>query len=211
MARRYDNTERRAQASRTKRRILDAAIALIGRPDSRMTIADVARTAGVAVPTVYTHFRTRARLLSAIKDRVAQTTDRPPTSRSLAELRSSVPSLHAFFQARAGIIRAIVHNRGFAPLREAAFRARDAGLERVLAPATAHLSKDEALAFRVLLVRVLAAPSWLELKDEYGLPDDVITRMTSWTVEALLDRLGADARRAGRPRARRAPPVRSGR
>ena len=203
----YDNSGRRAGAARTRRRILDAAIDLIGRPGGALTVPAVAQLARTAVPTVYKHFRTRDALLAAVKQRVDQTAARPPQSRSLAELRQSVPELHAFFKAREGIVRAIVHNPDLAALREAAFRARDAGLERALAPAVGHLSKEEQTAVRALLVRVMAAPGWLELKDDYRLSDEVITRMTGWAVEALLDRLDADSRRATRRPG--APPSRS--
>ena len=194
--RRYDNSGRRVQAARTRRRILDATIELVGRPGGALVLRDVARLAGVALPTVYKHFRTRAALLAAVKERVDQTPARTPAPRSLAELRASVPELHAFFKAREGIIRAVVHNPDVAPLRAAAFRARDAGLERVIAPAATHLSKEEVAALRALFVRLMAAPAWLELRDEHRLPDEVITRMTAWAVGALVDRLEADAKRA---------------
>ncbi|HEX5473955.1 MAG TPA: helix-turn-helix domain-containing protein [Vicinamibacterales bacterium] len=196
MGRRYDNSGRRVEAARTRRRILDAAIELIGRPGGALVLAEVAEIAGVALATVYKHFGTRAALLRAVRDRVDQTAARPPVSRSISELRASVPALHAFFKAREGVVRAVVRNPDLSPLRSAAFRARDAGLDRLLADAAAHLSRDERLALRALLVRVMAAPAWLELKDEYQLADDVVTRMTGWAVAALLDRLADGARRA---------------
>ncbi len=202
MPRRYDNSGRRAQALRTRRRIVDAAITCLGRPGGRLNMADVGRKANVALPTVYKHFRTRDRLLAAVKLRVDETDARPPVPDSPSALRGEVPALHAFFRARAGIVRAITYQADLSALREAAFRARDANMQRALAVDTAHLSPDEERALRALLVRVIAAPAWLELKDRHRLPDDVITRMTEWAVHALLDRLADDARRARRRRRR---------
>lgn len=154
---------------------------------------DVAAVASVSLQTVYTHFRTRDALLTALRQRVAQTAAKPPMSTSVEELRDEVPALHEFFQAREGIVRAMVYHDDLAALRAAAFEARDAAMQRALAASTSHLSRDEEAALRALLVRVMAAPSWLELKDRHHLPDDVITRMTSWAVRALLDRLIDDA------------------
>ena len=202
MARRYDNSGRRAQAVRTRRRIVDAAIACLGRPGGRLNMAEVADGAEVALPTVYKHFRTRDRLLAAVKQRIDQTEARPPVSTSLSALREEVPALHAFFRTRAGIVRAIARHADLSALREAAFRAHDAHMQRALAADSSHLSPDEERALRALLVRVMAAPAWLELKDRHHLPDEVITRMTEWAVHALLDRLADDARRARRRRRR---------
>jgi AcrR family transcriptional regulator len=70
----YDTTRRRAAAEGTRLRILEAARALIG---GRGDLADfsmelVARKAGVARMTVYHQFRSRAGLLEALADHLAQ-------------------------------------------------------------------------------------------------------------------------------------------
>ena len=202
MTRPYDSESRRAAATRTRHRILDAAIEILGRPGGRLQMRDVAAGARVSLQTVYTHFRTRDALLTALRQRVAQTAAKPPMSTSVEELRDEVPALHEFFQAREGIVRAMVYHDDLAALRAAAFEARDAAMQRALAASTSHLSSDEEAALRALLVRVMAAPSWLELKDRHHLPDDVITRMTNWAVRALLDRLTDDATHASRAQRR---------
>ena len=193
----YDNSARSAQAEETRVRILDAAIELIGRPAGDLVIAEVAALAEVSVPTVYKHFANRDVLFAGLRARVDETTDRPPRARSVAELRAQIPELHRFFAARAGLLRAMTTSPGLASLRAQAFRQRDANLQRLLAPFCRHLSAEEATAFRALCFRVAAAPSWLELTDEHHLPPDVITRMATLAFNALLDRLIADAARAG--------------
>ena len=193
----YDNSARSAQAAETRARILDAAIELIGRPNGDLVIAELAERAEVSVPTVYKHFPNRDAILWAVRVRVDETSARPPRARSIAELRRSIPELHRFFAAREGLIRAINTSPGLATLREETFRARDENFARILAKFTQHLSAEEASGVRALLFRLTAAPAWLELKDEHHLSDPVITRMTLWAANALLDRLVADARHAG--------------
>lgn len=69
MVRQYTQGRRAEKSAETKTRILDAAVALI--PDAdRFQVEEIARKAGVSVPTVYSHFGSKGGLLSAIVGRV---------------------------------------------------------------------------------------------------------------------------------------------
>ncbi len=72
----YDTALRTAQAAETRRRILAAASAVLDRGLAGLTMAAVAREAGVALRTVYVHFPGRAALLDAVA-RPAATTHGP--------------------------------------------------------------------------------------------------------------------------------------
>jgi AcrR family transcriptional regulator len=68
-SRTYDSSRRRAQAQETRRAVLAAAHALfVDRGYGRTTIADVARSAGVSVETVYGAFGNKATLLHRVWD-----------------------------------------------------------------------------------------------------------------------------------------------
>jgi AcrR family transcriptional regulator len=65
----YDSSRRRAQARETRRAVLDAARELfVEQGYGRTTIADVARSAGVSVETVYSAFGNKATLLHRVWD-----------------------------------------------------------------------------------------------------------------------------------------------
>jgi len=65
----YDSSRRRAQARETQRAVLDAARGLfVEQGYGRTTIADVARSAGVSVETVYAAFGNKATLLHRVWD-----------------------------------------------------------------------------------------------------------------------------------------------
>jgi AcrR family transcriptional regulator len=65
--RQYRSTRRREQAEETRRRIIDAAHELfITHGYGQTTIAEVARSAGVAVETVYAAYRNKATLLRQV-------------------------------------------------------------------------------------------------------------------------------------------------
>jgi AcrR family transcriptional regulator len=65
----YDSSRRRAQARETQRAVLDAARELfVEQGYGRTTMADVARSAGVSVETVYGTFGNKATLLHRVWD-----------------------------------------------------------------------------------------------------------------------------------------------
>jgi AcrR family transcriptional regulator len=66
-SRRYNSESRRASASETRRRILDAAKSLFGeRGIDRVTIDQVSAAAEVSTPTIYALFRSKAGILKAL-------------------------------------------------------------------------------------------------------------------------------------------------
>src|SRR3954468_14138916 len=75
--RRYELKERARRQEETRRRIVEATVALHGEVGpARTTVADVARRAGVGRVTVYNHFPDDAALLAAATAQFAA--DAPP-------------------------------------------------------------------------------------------------------------------------------------
>ena len=62
----YRSELREAQAGTTRGRILDAAMRVMARGIASVSIPEIAREAGVSVPTVYRHFGTKQDLLDAV-------------------------------------------------------------------------------------------------------------------------------------------------
>jgi len=68
-ARQYDRSTRDRQARETRRRIVEAAAELFVRDGyGAASVAAIAREAGVAVPTVYAAFKSKANVLRAVVD-----------------------------------------------------------------------------------------------------------------------------------------------
>ena len=66
LGRPYTSELRAQQAEETRSRILDATIRVMARGVGILSIPDVAREAGVSVPTVYRHFGSKGALLAAV-------------------------------------------------------------------------------------------------------------------------------------------------
>jgi AcrR family transcriptional regulator len=83
--RRYRSTRRREQAEETRRRILAAARGLfVADGYGSTTIDAIAEEAGVAVQTVYAGFGSKAAMLMALLDQLAQEADLPRLQKGLA-------------------------------------------------------------------------------------------------------------------------------
>jgi len=62
----YDSELRAEQAETTRRKILDALVRTMARGVAGLSVPAVAREAGVSVPTVYRHFKSKAALVAAL-------------------------------------------------------------------------------------------------------------------------------------------------
>lgn len=62
----YESALRQDQADATRTRILDALVRTMAKGVAGLSVPAVAREAGVSVPTVYRHFKTKADLVAAL-------------------------------------------------------------------------------------------------------------------------------------------------
>lgn len=185
----YDNSRRAARADHTAARILDAAVALIGAPEPDLSVARIAADAGVAVPTVYKHFPNRDAIFEAVQARINERFGRPSWPTTPEGIRDSVPRLHRFFADHEPLVRAAVTAPALRPFWEVTRRRRDDALRRALRPATVHLPKERATAIAAIVVRIVGAECWLDLKHQWHLNDDAITAVTQDALDAVLSGL----------------------
>lgn len=182
----YDNSRRAAQADETARRILDAAIALMGTPGAELSTSAIAAEAAVAPPTVYKHFPNRQAIFEAVQERINERFGRPAWPASVEELRLSIGPLHRFFGAQEALVRAVVTAPELHGFWEVTRRGRDEAIAHALEGETRHLPKEEARAAAAMAVRIVGIETWLDLKDAWGLSDAAVTAATSRALDALL-------------------------
>src|SRR5574338_640141 len=113
-SRAYRSELREAQAEATRGRILDAAMRVIAGGLAGVSVPAVAREAGVSVPTIYRHFRTKGDLLAAVYPHAARRTglDGIPDPRSLDELRTMIRAVIDRLDALDDLSRAAMASPG---------------------------------------------------------------------------------------------------
>lgn len=117
--RRYDSLRREAQARETRAEIARAARRLfVAQGWAATTVRDVAREAGVSVPTVYAAYRDKTGLLWALAEAADLSADAP---RMLAELEDAAAAPGRQLAAMAGYDRRLFERAGdlIALVREA--------------------------------------------------------------------------------------------
>lgn len=174
-SRAYDSELRAEQADATRRKILDALIRTMGRGVAALSMPAVAREAGVSVPTVYRHFKSKAALVAALSPHLVG--------------RAGLMDLALM---ESGDLSTIVHEM---------YR-RNAGMEAEVRAALASELGQETRR-RMMPQRVALARKTIAARVP-GLTGDDLDRLTrvfliltsSATIRAFKDYLGTDASQA---------------
>jgi AcrR family transcriptional regulator len=197
---RYSSSLRDEQAAETRQRILGATVEMIADESADgLTIASVARRAGVAVRTVYRYFPTRDDLL-----RVAggEFDDRVGFREFAGEIDGLEPQLRDLYGRYAGneaIVRAALDTRSGRELRARARRDRIQGLERTLEPLLEGLEPEERTMRVALVYLFYSAQTWRLLGDYTDLTSEQVAATSSLGLRTVLAAFERDARRRRKP------------
>ena len=187
-ARRYTSELRARQAEETRSAILEAAVRVSARGLATLSIPDVAREAGVSVPTVYRHFGTKQDLLDAIY---------PYLERRAGQGALAVPT--HIGELRAGVRRILDHLDAFDALARAAMASpaaeegRHRSMPRRLAlvgamvdtidPPLPAAARDRLVRLIVILTSSQTLRTW---QDHLGISPDEVAEEIEATVQAAI-------------------------
>ena len=182
------NTRQKQQES-TRRAILAALGEIIVESGTGFSMQAVADRAGVTHRTVYNHFPTREALNDAfavyVEELIAQGRERPPEAdMSLEEFCSG--DVFRFFTEYDGYIRAYVML--MIATRSAAKVASDrtAWVARRLPREAGPMTRSEARRIAAALRMFLSSTGYHLLTEQYRLPLDEASAVTSWVTKTLL-------------------------
>ncbi len=200
--RRYRSPLRAQRAEETRSALLDAATALfVARGWAATGMRDVAREAGVAVETLYSHYPSKRKLFDAVVDRSVMGDDQPLAVAQRPEFQAMGRGRRADRIAAAAAVLAGIHERTapFAKLiRQAA--AADAEVAEVLRATRERQRADVGAGLALILGRpptddeldgtwAITSPEvWLLLVEESGWSPDRYRRWTAETLGRILPR-----------------------
>jgi AcrR family transcriptional regulator len=173
--RRYELKERARRQEETRRRIVDATVALhreVG--PARTTIAEVARRAGVGRVTVYNHFPDEAALLGACSAQFVAESPPPDPTRWAAiadageRTRAALTELYAYYRANADMIANVSRDAALIP---ALAEILSASAEHQDAMRAALAGRRASRARRAAIGLALAFATWQQLTHAEGLSD----------------------------------------
>jgi AcrR family transcriptional regulator len=184
----YRSQLRAEQAEGTQARILDATIHVMARGIATLSVPDVAREAGVSVPTIYRHFGTKQALLAAVYPHLARRAGlgQVAAPESVEDFREMVLSVFGRLHSLGGDARAAMTSPASEEARRTQMPARYAMSRRFAAGVMPGASEveQERLA-RVLLI--LASSSSMRLwLDHLGSSVDEAADDLDWLIRKVI-------------------------
>ena len=185
----YRSDLRAQQADETRTRILDATLKVVARGLATLSIPEVAREAGVSVPTVYRHFGTKADLLAELYPHVARRSgfDGLPDPSSFADVREAVRELFARLDATDDLARAAYASPLADQARHANMPLRYARIRRLgdsIEPKLTEADQDRITRLMVILTSSSALRTW---RDHLGSTVEEAADDVDWIVRAAID------------------------
>ena len=184
----YRSDLRAQQADETRTRILDATLRVVARGLATLSIPEVAREAGVSVPTVYRHFGTKADLLAELYPHVARRAgfDGLPDPSSFADVRETVRELFARLDATDDLARAAYASPLADQARHANMPQRFARIRRLgdsIEPKLTEADQDRITRLMVILTSSSALRTW---RDHLGSTVEEAADDVDWIVRAAI-------------------------
>ena len=192
---RYHSTLRGRQKEQTRDLILDAVDTILrGAPVSEVTIAAVARQAGVTERTIYRHFPTREDLLDAVWRRAlhAVTGGQDQQAETLEEILDLTRGAYESFEADAGIVRALIAAPEGVDASKQPAEVRLEMLREAYAGLLGGIPEDEVNAVVTATHVLSGASAWSHLRDYCGLDGAEGGKAAALAIELIVE--GAKAR-----------------
>ncbi len=187
-ARGYRSELRAQQAEATRERILDGTLRVMAAGLASLSIPAVAREAGVSVPTIYRHFRTKPELLAAVYPHAARQAglDAVADARSLDELQPMIRALIERLDDLDDVSRAAMASPAASEVRHATMPTRYRRLRRLADSIEPKLGKADRDRITRLIAVVTTSSSLRMWRDHLGLSVDEVANEVDWIVRAAI-------------------------
>jgi len=163
----YSSQLREQQALETRARILDATLRVMAGGIASVSIPDVAREAGVSVPTVYRHFGTKQALLAAVYPHLAHRAGlgEVPVPETVDEFREMVRTIFSRLHSVGGAARVAMAMPASEEARRTQMPNRYAMSRRFAArvmPTAAKVEQDRLARVLIVLASSSAMVLWMD-------------------------------------------------
>ena len=181
----YDSGLRAEQSDATRRKILDALVRTMGRGVAGLSIPAVAREAGVSVPTVYRHFRSKAALVAALSAHLVGRTGLMDPSMLEGDLPAIVREMYRRNAGMDAEMRAALASELGQETRRRMMPQRIALARKTIAERVPGLAGDDLDRFTRVFLILTSSATMRAYKDYFGLDASQAAKDVAWTVEVL--------------------------
>jgi len=182
----YESPLRNEQSDATRRRILDALVRTMGNGVAGLSVPAVAREAGVSVPTVYRHFKTKAELVAALAPYLASKTRlMDPPDVPDQDFGAIVREMYRRNEALDSETRAAMASQLGQQLRRRTMPDRLALIRRAVAARVPRLSAEELERFTRIVMILNASATMRAYNDYLGMNASQAADDVTWAINAL--------------------------
>jgi len=184
----YSSELRAQQADATRTRILDATVRVMARGLASVSMPEVAREAGVSVPTVYRHFGSKEDLLAAIYPHVARRVglDKVPDPVTFDDLRDGIRTVFEKVDSYSDLERAAVASPGADVTRRLTMPQRLKRLSAFADSVQPRLARTDRERITRLLVVLTASSSLRMWRDHLGVSVEQAADDIDWVMRASI-------------------------
>jgi AcrR family transcriptional regulator len=185
----YHSPLREEQMRRTREQILEGLVRAMARGLADLSIPEVAREAGVSVPTVYRYFKTKRELIEALGvytlQKIGAAGRQPP--QNVEELIAGMRELARKYEELDETLRAAAMSEFAYEARRAVLPARLKMLEQALTPVTGALSEEDRVRLRNVILILTSTASIRAFKDYLGLSGNETADNIEWAMRILCE------------------------
>ena len=184
----YSSELRAQQADATRARILDATVRVMARGVASLSMPEVAREAGVSVPTVYRHFGSKEELLAAVPPHVQRRVglDKVPDPVTLDDLRDGIRTIFEKVDSYNDLERAAVASPAADVTRHITMPQRLKRISRFADSVQPRLAKADRDRITRLLVVLSASSSLRMWRDHLGVSVEQAADDIDWVMRASI-------------------------
>jgi AcrR family transcriptional regulator len=199
----YHSPLRQEQMKRTREQILEGLIRVMARGMVDLSIPEVAREAGVSVPTVYRYFGTKRELIEALGVYILQKLGavNRQLPRNPEELIAGVKELSRRYEELDETMRAAAMSEFAYEARREVLPARLKMYEDALAPVSAKLSAADRTHLRNVVLVLCSTAMIRAFKNYLGISGEETADNIAWAIRTLCEqseRQASGARNAER-------------
>ncbi len=183
----YESPLRAEQAQATRERILDALVKAMADGLATLSVAAVAREAGVSAQTVYRHFGSKAGLLEALGPYIGEKAGLWPASdvKTIHD-RASIRDVFAHLESMDETLRAAVASQIGHESRLAAMPRRRGAHEGMVRRSAPGVAEEDIQRLTDLAVTLMSSGTYHVLRDYLGLSPDQAADLVAWALQTLV-------------------------
>ena len=166
-----------------------------------LSMADVARAAGISLRTLYRYFPDRSSLLHAAGEHLYGSLGVPFDIAGPDDISASLLEAARRLSTRPELARALVRTTAGRATRSAVRGQRVDAIRAALKPVIDGVDADTARWATAVIAHLCSAASWVIISDESGLDEQAAQQAVAWAIDALISTLPNTSRTS--PRSKR--------